>query len=63
MSYLTNYDVKYFYLNTPMSRYSFMRLKLSNLPEDFVQQCDVTFKVSKDGYVHIKFRHRIYGLP
>ena len=37
-------DIKYFYLNTPMSRYEYMRLKLSNLPEYFVQQYDLASK-------------------
>jgi hypothetical protein len=31
-------DIKDFYLNTPMSRYEYMRLKLSNLPNDIVNQ-------------------------
>ena len=26
-------NIKYFYLNTPMERYKYMRLKLSELPE------------------------------
>ena len=31
-------DIKYFYLNTPMKRYKYMRLKLAELPEDFVNE-------------------------
>ena len=30
-------DIKDFYLNTPMSRYEYMQLKLSDLPADFVK--------------------------
>ena len=29
-------DIKDFYLNTPMDRFEYMKLKLSDLPEDFV---------------------------
>ena len=31
-------DIKYLYLNTPMKRYKYMRLKLAELPEDFVNE-------------------------
>ena len=31
-------DIKNFYLNTPMKRFEYMRLKLSNLTEDFVER-------------------------
>ena len=33
----TTIDVKDFYLNTPMFRYKYMCLKISDLPKDFVK--------------------------
>ena len=33
---LLTIDIKNFYLNLPMERFEYTRLKLSNLPEDFV---------------------------
>ncbi len=30
-------DIKKFYLNTPMARYEYMRLKLSNLPDNVIE--------------------------
>ena len=30
-------DIKGFYLNTSMDQFEYMKLKLSNLPEDFVK--------------------------
>ena len=30
-------DIKDFYLNTPMDRFKYMKLKLSDLPEDIVR--------------------------
>ena len=39
-------DIKDFYLNTPMSRYEYMRLTLSDLPADFVTQYDLAAKVT-----------------
>ena len=29
-------DIKNFYLNTPMARYKYMRLKIAELPQDFI---------------------------
>ena len=29
-------DIKYFYLNTLMELFQYMKLKLSDLPEDFI---------------------------
>ena len=31
-------EIKDFYLNTPMKQSDYMRLKLSDLPEDFIKQ-------------------------
>ena len=56
-------DIKYFYLNTPMERFEYTQLKLSNLPEDFIKQYNLTYKVTKDGYVYIKVCKGMYGLP
>ena len=45
-------DIKDFYLNTPMKRSEYMRLKLSNLPKYFIKQYKLNAKTTKDGYVH-----------
>ena len=31
-------DIKKFYLNTPMARYEYMRLKIAELPQDFIDE-------------------------
>ena len=56
-------DIKDFYLNTPMSRYKYMRLKLSKLPPDFVEEYNLKDKTTKDGYVYLEIRGGMYGLP
>jgi len=56
-------DIKDYYLNTPMSRYEYMRLKLNDLPADFVKHYDLATKVTGDGYVYVEIRRGIYGLP
>ena len=45
-------DIKDFYLNTPMSRSEYMRLKLSDLPKIMAQQYNMEVKSTKDGYIH-----------
>ena len=52
-AHLMKIYIKGFYLNTPMARSKYMRLKLSDLPESVVQQYNVKAKSTRDGYVHV----------
>ena len=45
-------DIKNFYLNTPMPCYEYMRLKLSDLPDDVICQYSLRGKLGKDEYVY-----------
>ena len=56
-------DIKDFHLNTPMSRYECMPLKLSNHPKNLFQQYNLVFKVTKYGYVYIEIRCGMNGFP
>jgi hypothetical protein len=56
-------DIKNIYLCTPMSRYEYMRLKLSNMPEDVIEHYHLLDIVTPDGYVYCKIRPGMYGLP
>ena len=56
-------DIKNFYINTPMKRFEYMRLKLSDLPEDFVEQYNLKPKADKNGQVYIEIRRGMYGMP
>ena len=40
-------NIKDFYLNTSMDRFEYMKLKLSDLPEDFVKLYNLASKVDK----------------
>ena len=55
-------DIKYFYLNTPMARSEYMRLKLSDLPERVVQQYNLEAKATRGGYVHVDIRRGMHDL-
>ena len=52
-------DTKKIYLKKPLERSKYMRVKLSDLPADFVKKYNVQAKVTKDGYVLIKIRKRM----
>ena len=56
-------DIKNFYLNTPMERYEYLRLKLDQLPVDVIGQHQLKDKVANDGYVYIEVHKGMYGLP
>ena len=46
-------DIKDFYLNTPMDCFEYIKLKLSDLPEDFVTLYNLVSKVDKNGFVYL----------
>ncbi len=56
-------DVKDFYLNTPMERYEYMCLKLSDIPEEILIEYKLHEIATLDGYVYCKIRKGMYGLP
>ena len=56
-------DIKDFYLNTPMARYEYMRLKICDIPEEVTKNYNLATKVKNDGYVYIEIRRGMYGLP
>ena len=52
-------DIKYFYLNTPMDQFEYMKLKLNNLPEDFVDRYQLKPKADKSGQVYVETNNKI----
>ena len=56
-------DIKDFYLMTPMERPEFMRLKISDMPENIIEQYQLRNKVTKDGYVYVQINGGMYRLP
>ena len=55
--------IKDFYLNTPMARYKYMRLRIANMPEDVIKHYNLCNKATPDGYVYCKIQKGMYGLP
>ena len=56
-------DIKDFYLNTPLERPEFIRLELSNFPEDVIQQYNLRESVDSKGFIYAKITRGMYGLP
>jgi hypothetical protein len=56
-------DLKDFYLMTLMTHPEYMRMKLKDIPTDFVELYNLTDKVDANGYIHIKIQKGMYGLP
>ncbi len=55
-------DIKDFYLNTPMARYEYMRLKLTDIPDEIIIEYKLREIASADGYVYCEIRKGMYGL-
>ena len=60
--YLT-LDLKDFYLNTPMERPEYIRIKLSDIPDDVIDRYKLREIVDADGYVYCRVEKGMYGLP
>ncbi len=56
-------DLKDFYLNTPMDQPEYMRMKVSNLPPDFVESYNLNNLANNDGTIYVKIQKGMYGLP
>ncbi len=56
-------DIKDFYLNTPVTCFEYMRIKISDIPEEIIEEYNLREIVTEDGYVYCKIRKGMYGLP
>ncbi len=56
-------DLANFYLNTPMPRHKFMRLKIADIPEEIIKQFNLRAIVKEDGFVYCNICKGMHGLP
>jgi hypothetical protein len=56
-------NLKDFYLNTPMKRSEYMRLKMTDIPEEIIKQYKLREIATQDGYVYTEITKGVYGLP
>jgi hypothetical protein len=59
---LAVFDLKYFYIGTPMERYEYMHIPLSAIPQSIQEQYDL-LKYVHNGHVLVKISKGMYGLP
>ena len=55
-------DIKYFYLNTPMHTYEYMRIKASLIPEEIMKKYHLSDNIHND-HIYLEIRKGMYGLP
>jgi hypothetical protein len=55
-------DIKNFYLCTPMTRYEYMQLKLSNMPDNVIAHYHLLDIATPDGYIYCKICQGMYRL-
>ncbi len=56
-------DIENFYFNTPMLRYEYVHIRINDVPEEIIKQYNLHEKINSEGYVYIKVRKGMYGLP
>jgi hypothetical protein len=59
---LTVFDLKDFYLRTPMECYEYMRIPLSSIPQSIIEQYAL-LKYVHNGHVLVEISKGMYGLP
>jgi hypothetical protein len=47
-------DIKEFYLNTPMKRYEYMHIKITDIPLEIIEEYKMHEIVTYDGYISCK---------
>ena len=56
-------DISNFYLMTPLSRLEYIRIKLSDIPDEIIREYNLGEKATKDGSIYIEANKGMYGLP
>ena len=58
----TTFDICNFYLQTPLDRPEYVRVKLSDIPDNFIQEYNL-LAYTRDGWVYFEIWCGVYGLP
>ena len=56
------FDISNFYLQTPLDRPEYVHIKLSDIPQKFIDEYDLLEYV-RDGWVYFEINRGVYGLP
>ena len=55
-------DVGNFYLNTPMTRYEYMKIAVADIPEEIMTEYNLHGLVH-NGYIYIEIKQGMHALP
>jgi len=56
-------DISNFYLMTPLHHPEFIRMKLSNTPDEVIEEYKLREKPTKNSSIYIKAKRGMYDLP
>ena len=56
------FDIKNFYLGTPLDRPKYAHIHLKDIPEEFITEYKLT-AYTRDVWVYFRICKRVYGLP
>ena len=56
-------DTKNFYLNMPLKSYEYVRLKLTDIPDEIIEEYKSHEKATSDGFVYLEVQKWMYWLP
>jgi hypothetical protein len=56
-------DISNFYLRTPLKRPEYIRMKITDIPEEIIHEYKLRDKASPDGSIYIVATKGMYGLP
>ncbi len=56
-------DTSNFYLNLPLARPEYIWIKISDIPEEIINEYNLCNKVTESGHVYIEANKGMYGLP
>jgi hypothetical protein len=56
-------DISNFYLMTPLHHAKFIRIKLSDIPDEVIREYKLTEKATKNRSIYIRAKRGMYGLP
>ena len=54
-------DIGNFYINTPLDHYEYMRMHISEIPQEIIDEYNLLEKVN-DGWIYFRIKKAIYGL-
>ena len=55
-------DISDFYLNTPLTRWEYVKLNLRDIPDEIISEYNLKQK-EINGFVYVKVRKGMYSLP